>query len=109
MGAWGYKPCENDDAGDFFCTLTENGDAVRTIAKTLKNGSEDGQIRAAAHILAIIRKYVADPDLYAKHISKSIQMLKSLANDDEYLNDWDHPADAKRAIQRELRALKRCK
>lgn len=109
MGSWGYKPYENDDAGGFFYTLTEADDAVRLIAKALKNGSEDGEVRAAAHILTIIRKYVADPDLYEKHIDQSISRLMLLGNDSEYLNDWDSPADAKKAIQKELRALKKCK
>ena len=109
MGSWGYKPYENDEAGDFFTGLTESDDAVRVITKALKSGSEDGEVRAAAHVLAIIRKYVARPYLYLQDINKSIQRLELLLNDDEYLNDWDHPADAKRAIQRELRALRRCK
>jgi hypothetical protein len=109
MGSWGYKPYENDDAGGFFCTLTEADDAVRVITKALKRGSEDGEARAAAHTLAIIRKYVARPYLYLQDINKSIQRLELLLNDDEYLNDWNDPADAKKAIQKELRALKRCK
>jgi len=107
MGSWGYKPYENDDAGDFFCSLTEADDAVRVITKALKKGSEDGEVRAAAHALVIIRKYVMDPDLYAQHINKSIQMLELIVNDDDYINDWDRPDNAKRAIQKELRALKK--
>jgi hypothetical protein len=109
MGAWGYEAYDNDDAGDFFTELTGSKDVTHVVKKALKNNSEHGTVRAAAHFLSIIKQYMKEPDLYAKHMGELIVRLEALLKDEAFFADWKEPAAAKRAVKKELKALLKCK
>jgi len=106
MGSWGYKLFDDDQAMDFFDELSRSNDATAIIKAVLKGG-EDGEARAAAHFLCLIRKYIINPSLYEQHVKEAIGQLEALLKDKDYTENWDYPAAIKKEIRKELVALKK--
>jgi len=106
MGSWGYKAFDDDQACDFFDNLAKSNDVTSIIKTTLKSG-EDGEDRAAAHFLYVIRKYIINPSLYEQHIKEAIGNLEALLKNKDYIEGWDDPAAIKKAVKKQLTALKK--
>ena len=106
MGAWGYGPCDSDDAGDFFDELLKSKNATTIVGDAFGEENYSGTVRAAAHFLALIGGYASDRYLYIRQVKTAIQQLENLLGDEEWIGSWRGPKIAKRAIKKQVAVLK---
>ena len=69
MGAWGFKPWENDSAADWFAEMHEHTGLREIVMATIRRGVKQegiGGIRAAVHVLTLLGKTYTWPVL-AEH------------------------------------------
>ena len=100
MGAWDFKAFDNDTALDFVQEI------VRYIAAPLKGGAgkySNEDMRASAQLLCILAKR----GLYVDYLALAKDKLKLILDDDEWMEDWNDPVQARREIIKEINAVNR--
>ena len=104
MGTWGYKPYENDAAGDWFGDLWDELPLPAKVEETLELDVEDyhEEIRAAAHLLIQLGEvYIWPVDLLDHHCDLAARQLEAMKKMEEY-----EGADFQAALEREIEILK---
>ena len=116
MGTWGYKPYENDAAGDWFGDLWDELPLPAKVEETLELDVEDyhEEIRAAAHLLIQLGEvYIWPVDLLDHHCDLAARQFMALVNADlpntyhlgVCLSDDEIEASARNAVKTFLRAF----
>jgi hypothetical protein len=106
MGQWGTKPCENDDACDFFYLMPEKDNFPAHIWTYLKQ-DDASVVRGPAFVLAQIAKYIRDPNLFQRHVTKAIKRLKELLTDEEWLADLSDKTALKKSVKKQISDLEK--
>ena len=87
MGQWGTKPCENDDACNFFYTMIESNNFPALVSGHLKH-DYPSVVRGPAYFLTQVAKYIRNPNLFKRHVTKSIKKLKKLLTNEDWMDDF---------------------
>lgn len=118
MGAWGYKPFDNDEAGEWAASVAS------VLAKKIEaalsrnprrwglrtRGNYD-EIRAAADMFVSLAS-----DKVAIHIAhadverikpKAVRALSLILEDDEYLDEWQDPKKIRKSISAQIKQLEK--
>ncbi len=104
MGAWGFKPWENDTAADWYSDLFDDTNLREHVIKTLNSSVEDEheEIRAAAKILSDLgRIYIWPIDFLEDDVKLAISKLKQILNHEAL----DLPEEILEEIRSEIEVL----
>lgn len=115
MGAWGFKPFDNDDAADWLWLIERP--IVKTIEKTLAKKTTHysymEKVAAAAMLAELSRREshvnISYQASEAGLFDKAIEFVKSIQGG-ELVAEWDKPAEYSRELSTllsELQARKR--
>ena len=105
MGAWGTDVLENDSAADWFGGLFDETGLRDRVAAGLESNRPE-EVRAAAWVVAQLgRGFVWPVEHIDEDRQRAIEALQALYLDDDWLDMWDDPAEVRRCLIRELRAL----
>ncbi len=124
MGAWGFGPYDNDDAGDFKDSLRRDTppsvfvkifkEASRPIPspadmKKVVGGRRGGLHTAGDYYLRAraAAKMVADSKMGGELNALAIQALENMARDEGWLETWDEPEIVRGMIKSEIADLRR--
>jgi hypothetical protein len=119
MGAWGYKPMENDYAADWMACNVEQP-IVETIRKTFQDFLGDGQsndvrkheAEAAVALLIDLGGYPRPGKYSAIDIREQAKteglwnlatmVVRKLCEDREWLSSWSHPEEKNEVLSQLL-------
>ena len=102
MGTWGPGPFDNDDAADMIAKLMI---PIERVTKGKVNTSYHySQARAAAKIVWIAH---GTDILGGPSLDPILKLLEQMRNDVEWISGWRKPAEIRKALDREIRAVKR--
>lgn len=109
MGQWGSKPNENDDACDFFYLMIEKDDFSAHVWNYLKQ-SDSSVVRGPAYFLTQVAKYIRNPNLFKRHVTKSIKKLKKLLTNEDWMDDFVELSDRdalRKSVKKQISDLER--
>jgi len=106
MGAWGYKPFDNDDASDFWHDIRHAKNPIKELKKQLNNvsGGYENSRRAAAAFVEFLAKF--DRRTLSVLKKDARKAIKDLLRDESFVSDWNEPNTVKRLLRKELKDLK---
>jgi len=107
MGAWGYGPFDNDDAGDFYTKgdpLPTRGaleKALRSVQTPRGRHYHADEARAAAILVAVARS----SDAKLKNLA--VTALEQIKDDKSWVENWEKPDLMREELALEIESLER--
>jgi Domain of unknown function (DUF4259) len=104
MGAWGTGPFDNDGAADMVAGLTE---PIRLAAERKTNRSASYHYQEARAAAAILLFSHGTDILGGPSLEPALKALERIRADDEWCDNWRDPQQIRKALDKEIRALRR--
>lgn len=105
MGSYGYGPFDGDSAAEAVMDpIEEIGTELDNLLKAKKNKQYryDGA-RAAAVALALLS--IARAPVPIERLLDGEKCIKQILGDEDWINNWNSPARAKRAVKQDLKLV----
>jgi len=102
MGAWGYGPFDNDDAGDFLDSIKEVKNPMKELERAIHSYNENER-RAAVAFVTFLTQF--DRRSLSRIKKIGVKALNDLLNNEDFIKDWDSPRTIKRRLKKEIKEL----
>jgi len=98
MGTFGTGPYQSDAAGDWL-----NAAFIPPIERAIRGRDHEKARVAAATIVDFLSKHENDPGL----VEQAIERLEEILVDEDWIDAWNDPKDAARAVRTQIRKLEK--
>ena len=104
MGAWGYGPLDNDDAGDFWYEMRHAKNPMKKLEEALNNRKDwkQNERRAATAFVQLLLKF--DRRSLQRQKKLAVDALKELKSN-SFSENWRSPAAVKKRLGKEIKDL----